>query len=196
MVCNRVIIINRGRLAALDTPINLAEGALESRTVQVDVEGRPAGVLQTLKGITGVAQAALVPQEGAMALNANGDGARMSAADANLPDGQYSYRVESHPGRDLRPDIASAIVGAGYRLLELRGLRLSLEDVFLQVVARGAETVDYEDEPYDGAGMDDRYAGDYGDYEEDEMEEEAMASAPSAPSARSTVRIKTKRVRR
>src|SRR5438477_12183190 len=46
MVCNRVIIINRGRLVALDTPIHLAEGAGALGTIQLEIGGRPADVLQ------------------------------------------------------------------------------------------------------------------------------------------------------
>src|SRR5215210_7721517 len=42
MVCNRVIIINRGRLVALDTPFNLAEGVAESHGVQIEVGGKPS----------------------------------------------------------------------------------------------------------------------------------------------------------
>src|SRR5438477_3902808 len=47
MVCNRVIIISRGRLAALDTPLHLAQGVAESSAVEAQVRGEPALVLNT-----------------------------------------------------------------------------------------------------------------------------------------------------
>src|SRR3954470_18928837 len=54
MVCDRVIIVNRGRLAALDTPLHLAQGATETSAVEVQVRGEPASVLNTLTSIPGV----------------------------------------------------------------------------------------------------------------------------------------------
>ena len=48
-------------------------------------------------------------------------------------DGVVGYEVESEPGQDLRRDIARAVVAAGWGLLELRPVRMSLEDIFLQL---------------------------------------------------------------
>jgi ABC-2 type transport system ATP-binding protein len=181
MVCNRVIIINRGRLVALDTPINLAEGVAESHEVVVEVGGKPSNVLQTLRGVPGVVSASL-------------DGTTVaSGGDAALPTGVYAYRVAGRPGSDLRAEIASATVGAGLQLLELRGVRLSLEDVFLRVIAREGEAEDEElDEDYDQP-YDDRtelYDDQVDEYaEEDEEEQEAVVPSRS-------VRVKAKRVRR
>jgi ABC-2 type transport system ATP-binding protein len=60
MVCNRVVIINRGRLVALDTPINLEQGVSERRGVQIEVSGRPSPVLGVLRGIPGIVSAAVL----------------------------------------------------------------------------------------------------------------------------------------
>jgi ABC-2 type transport system ATP-binding protein len=48
-------------------------------------------------------------------------------------DGVIGYEVECESGRDLRRDIARAVVAAGWGLLELRPIRASLEDIFLQL---------------------------------------------------------------
>lgn len=145
MVCNRVIIVSRGRLAALDTPLHLAQGASESSAVEVQVRGEPASVLNTLTSVPGVRSASQntdpVGHEGSVAA---------LAAEARLPEGAHVYRVESQPGNDLRPNIASAVIGAGFDLLELHGLVLSLEDVFLQIVTREAEQEEPVDEYGDG----------------------------------------------
>src|SRR3954469_13923805 len=65
MVGNRVVIINRGRLVALDTPIHLAEGSGESPTIQLEVGGAPADVLQGLRAVAGVRTAKLASMDGA-----------------------------------------------------------------------------------------------------------------------------------
>ena len=45
----------------------------------------------------------------------------------------HHLTVESDPGADVREALASAVVGAGFGLMELRPAHLSLEDIFLQL---------------------------------------------------------------
>ena len=47
--------------------------------------------------------------------------------------GRLAVTVESAPGEDVRSQIAAKIVGKGWPLYELRGVNLSLEDIFLQL---------------------------------------------------------------
>ncbi|HEY3885680.1 MAG TPA: ABC transporter ATP-binding protein [Vicinamibacterales bacterium] len=108
--CQRVVIINRGRVVAVDTPENLTAGlrGAETMYVQVDAPGADvAGALEKLAGVT-----------------------RVAAADARATG---SYEVESERGRDIRRDLAREIVTRGWGLLELRPMRMSLEEIFLQV---------------------------------------------------------------
>ena len=109
--CQRVVIINKGRVVAVDTPDNLTarlKGA-ETMYVQVDAEGADATpVLQSIPGVTRVAAA---------------DGKGTAA----------SYEVESVRGTDVRREIARTVVARGWGLLELRPMRMSLEEIFLQV---------------------------------------------------------------
>jgi gliding motility-associated transport system ATP-binding protein len=109
--CQRVIIINRGRVVAVDTPDNLTarlRGA-ETMFVQVDAPG----------------------QDVAAALGAIGGVTRVVAADGRGPAG--GYEVESDRGTDVRREIARTVVNRGWGLLELRPMRMSLEEIFLQV---------------------------------------------------------------
>jgi ABC-2 type transport system ATP-binding protein len=176
IVCNRVIIINRGRLVALDTPINLAEDVAESHEVQVEVGGKPSAVLQSIRSVRGVTQASLAVSQ---------DGAAPVGAPESLSSGIYSYQVISQPGTDVRSEVASALVRDGHQLRELRSLRLSLEDIFLRVIAREAETEDLEEQ------FDEDYAEEGDEYiEEEEYEEEPE------PEPVSTVRISRRRARR
>jgi ABC-2 type transport system ATP-binding protein len=109
--CQRVVIINNGRVVAVDTPDNLTSRVRGSETMYVQVDA-PTGVvpeaLQAIPGVTGV-----------------------SAADSGGAVGGYEVRSEA--GRDVRRELASAIVSRGWGLLELRPMRLSLEEVFLHL---------------------------------------------------------------
>ena len=109
--CQRVVIINKGRVVAVDTPDNLIarlRGA-ETLYVQVDAAGDDAAAaLGAIPGVTRVGPADQRPGSGA-------------------------FEVESERGRDVRRELAHAIVTRGWGLLELRPMRMSLEEVFLQV---------------------------------------------------------------
>ena len=109
--CQRVVIINKGRVVAVDTPENLTarlRGA-ETLYVQLDAGGVEAGEL--LARIPGVTRVASAEQRGTIA----------------------AYEVESDRGTDVRQELARTIVNHGWGLLELRPMRMSLEEVFLQV---------------------------------------------------------------
>jgi ABC-2 type transport system ATP-binding protein len=109
--CQRVVIINKGRVVAVDTPDNLTarlRGA-ETMYVHIDSEGADAApVLQAIPGVT-----------------------RVVASDGRGPVG--AYEVESGRGTDVRREIARTVVSRGWGLLELRPMRMSLEEIFLQV---------------------------------------------------------------
>ena len=109
--CQRVVIINKGKVVAVDTPDNLTRrlrGA-ESMYVQVDAAGVDAtSALQAVPGVT-----------------------RVAVSDHR--DGSTGYEVDSVRGEDVRRALARAVVTNGWGLLELRPLRMSLEEIFLQV---------------------------------------------------------------
>jgi len=48
------------------------------------------------------------------------------------------YEVDSEAGRDVRRELAAAIVGRGWGLLEMRPMRMSLEEIFLHVTTEEA----------------------------------------------------------
>ena len=109
--CQRVVIINKGRVVAVDTPDNLTarlKGA-ETMYVQVDTEG--ADALPVLTALPGVSRVATAEQRGTIT----------------------GFEVESNRGTDVRRELSRAIVTRGWGLLELRPMRMSLEEIFLQV---------------------------------------------------------------
>jgi ABC-2 type transport system ATP-binding protein len=107
--CQRVVIINRGRVVAVDTPDNLTARLKGAETMYVQLDAgvdEPGPTLASIPGVTRVTSA-----EGA------GGG----------------FEVESERGTDVRRELARAIVNRGWGLLELRPMRMSLEEIFLQV---------------------------------------------------------------
>jgi ABC-2 type transport system ATP-binding protein len=105
--CQRVVIISNGRVVAVDTPENLTArlGGTETMFVDIDALGAEAGpVLAAIPGVSRV--------------QAHAGG---------------GFEVESDRGVDVRRDIARTVVNRGWGLLELRRMRMSLEDVFLKV---------------------------------------------------------------
>jgi ABC-2 type transport system ATP-binding protein len=119
MTCQRVIIINRGRLVAVDTPENLTTKLQTSSRLLVRVEGPAADVVRALGGVSGVQT---VKEDGS-------------------PPGQVvTCVIESKKDRDVRKDVAAAVVRQNWGLLELRPVDLTLEDVFVRLVTEEKES--------------------------------------------------------
>ncbi|HEX9000421.1 MAG TPA: ABC transporter ATP-binding protein [Blastocatellia bacterium] len=110
--CDRVIIINKGKIAAIDTTENLTSQLKGGERVKIVVRGEADGLGAALEIVEGVKKVDVESLE-------HGGG--------------VSVVVESELGLDLRGKIASAVVGAGHELLELRAISLSLEEIFMQL---------------------------------------------------------------
>ena len=114
--CNRVVIINKGKVVAVDTPDNLTARLRGSETMFLQVHAPGADVVPALTGLAGVTRVKADPQ-------------------AN---GVVAVEVDSEQGRDVRRDLAAAVVHQGWGLLELRPMRMSLEDIFLSLTTEDA----------------------------------------------------------
>jgi len=112
VTCDRVVIINRGRIAAVDTPENLTAQMKGGERIRLEVKGDAAAVQSTIESIEGVNR---------VEVNAHHEGAPLEVI------------IESASGLDLRSAVASSVVGAGFELYELRSISLSLEDIFRQL---------------------------------------------------------------
>ena len=109
--CHRVIIIDRGKIVAVDTPQNLRSQIQGGARVLIEVEGPAADVLVAVKALPGVADARVVTQEAS----------------------KSSFHVDVEGGRDIRRDLARTVVQAGWGLLELQSENMSLEDIFIKL---------------------------------------------------------------
>lgn len=115
-MCEKVIIISKGKLVATDSVSNLTNRLRGAETVRVEVEGREGQidaeqVQQKLEQVAGVSRVML----------------------KTAADGRSQFEVESLQGQNIRADLARAVVEAGWNLNELHALNLSLEEVFLQL---------------------------------------------------------------
>jgi ABC-2 type transport system ATP-binding protein len=119
--CDRVIIINKGKIAAIDTPENLTTQLKGGERVRVIVRGEEDNLRGALEKIEGVSKVEFETIE-------HGSG--------------VSALVESQLGLDLRSNLAATVVGGGFDLLELRAVSLSLEDIFLQLTTEEIEKQD------------------------------------------------------
>jgi ABC-2 type transport system ATP-binding protein len=109
------VIINKGRVVAIDTPDNLTARLKGAETVFVQIDGGTADVASTLRLLPGITK---VEETG------------------ERRDGVAGFEVESERGRDVRREVARAVVEHGWGLLELRSARMSLEEVFLQLTTQ------------------------------------------------------------
>ena len=126
--CEQVIIINKGKLVATDSVHNLQNRARGVESVLVEVEGRDSAldipiVQQRLEQVSGVSRVVL----------------------KDTRSNRSTFEVESLKDRNIRGDLARAVVESGWNLTELRAAAMSLEEIFLQLT--GAEQTEATAEP-------------------------------------------------
>jgi len=121
MTCGRVVIINEGRISAVDTPENLIGKGRDLQRIRVELSGPRKEIVKTLEGLDGVV------------------GVRVDVAEEDS--GRITLDVESERGEGLCSDLASAVVGRGWDLHELRPVDVTLEDVFLKLTTSEEESV-------------------------------------------------------
>jgi ABC-2 type transport system ATP-binding protein len=114
-VCEKVIIINKGKVVKTDSVENLTHHMSGADAISVEVEtdgiAGQSDVQQRLERISGVSKVVF----------------------KQATDHRLSFEVESLPGQIARGEVARAVVNAGWNLMELRPLSYSLEEVFLQL---------------------------------------------------------------
>lgn len=109
-VCDRVVIINKGKVVAQGEPSRLRQQLQHGDHLYTQISGANEAtarkLLETIPGVESVDQ--------------YGEG----------------FTVRTRHGKDIRGDVAQKVVQAGYRLLEIRPVAMTLEDIFLDLVGR------------------------------------------------------------
>ena len=116
-LCDRVVILHRGRVLSADTPARLAARLRPASRVDVEAAAPADALAAALVTVPGVRRVDLVTQ-------------------AN---GHARCRVEIEPGRDARAELAARVIGSGWGLLALAPVEVSLEEAFLALVAAEGE---------------------------------------------------------
>ncbi|MDZ7723454.1 MAG: ATP-binding cassette domain-containing protein [candidate division KSB1 bacterium] len=121
MTCERVIIINRGRVVAEDTPQNLAKKHAGTTRLLLSLDAPADEVKETLGNLSGVERI-------------------MQAGDSET--GKPSFYVHSSAQVEIGPQVAKTVVEKGWPLYELKAEDVSLEDVFkrLTTTEEGGES--------------------------------------------------------
>jgi ABC-2 type transport system ATP-binding protein len=117
-VCERVVIINEGRMVAQDTPENLTNQLKGSERLFVEAEGPVPQIEEKIKSLPGITAVAF---------------------QGSSQEGRSGFIVESELERDIRRELAAAIVGSGWGLLEMRPVGMSLEEIFLHLTTTEEE---------------------------------------------------------
>lgn len=118
--CDRVLIINQGKIVAEGTPADLTKKLDNPSNLQLQIVGQPTAVLSWLQAFPNITQAELK----------NGkDAANSQTTDAIA----QSYVLTTAPGTDPRASLVKGLVAQGWDLLELNQQQASLEDVFRQL---------------------------------------------------------------
>ncbi len=111
-VCDRVLIINKGRIVVEDIFEHLQARISGAQRIALRVRSSDKGLAGLVTAVHGV---------------------------ASVSPAEDGVMIETHPGEDLCPAIARAVVNAGYDLLEIRPVGASLEEIFLQLTREEPE---------------------------------------------------------
>ena len=115
-VCDRIVIINDGKIVADDTAENLSHNLSKDRRLLVSVEGPEKEVAQLIKNINGVEDVTIM---------------------SNKATGVSDYAILTADGVDIRRDLFTRLAQREWILLSSKSLALSLEDIFINLTVRG-----------------------------------------------------------
>lgn len=124
-VCDKIVVINDGKIVANDTEENLSMKLTGENKLSAKIEGESEKVLRMIKGIKGVISAECISEH----------------------KGVGTYNIEASEKTDIRKELFTRIASHGWYLLELKTSELSLEDIFLRLtMGEDIDLTDNDDE--------------------------------------------------
>lgn len=111
-VCDKIIVINEGKVVANDTEEHLSQKLSGEHKLTAKIQGYKDKIVRAMQGIKGVEKV---------------------ICDASHKDGVNDIRIEAKEGVDIRRDVFETVVKNGWYMLELKTSELSLEDIFLKL---------------------------------------------------------------
>lgn len=118
MICERVIIINQGRVVAIDTPENLSAQLGKGGQISIIVDGSLEVIKSAIGKIRGIT----------------------AIRHTESQNSAHTFVIESQKDMDIRRHVAAAVVNAGFGLMEMKSIALSLEEVFVKLVTSENDT--------------------------------------------------------
>ena len=119
-ICEKVIIINKGKIVAVASPKELEEKVKNENTVTVTVEEKEKDIEEITKTIKGVKQIKLVKDN---------------------EDGTKEYIIVSEENIDIRKEIFEKYAKEDITIYELKKQEATLEDAFIKLIEGGEENV-------------------------------------------------------
>ena len=113
-VCERVVIINKGAIAAIDTPEGLSRKMAKTSRVQLSAEGPARDIIQRLRLIPGVRNAEVFQEK---------------------ENGITIFEIENEPELDVRKQIFFEMARNSWPIIEMKSMDPTLEEIFLQVTS-------------------------------------------------------------
>lgn len=120
-VCDRVIVINKGKIVADDTEENLSHNLSNDFRYIARIEGPEDEVTKILTSISGMKEVDSYGQK---------------------ENGVFEYSLEAEPGTDIRRELFNRLADRNYPLLGLKTTELTLEDIFLRLTSDGSNLTD------------------------------------------------------
>ena len=120
-VCDRVIVINKGKIVADDTEENLSHNLSNDFRYIARIEGPEDEVTKILTSISGMKEVDAYGQK---------------------ENGVFEYSLEAEPGTDIRRELFNRLADRNYPLLGLKTTELTLEDIFLRLTSDGSNITD------------------------------------------------------
>ncbi len=118
-VCDRIVIINKGKIVANEKTENISAAVEKSRRFNAKICGPQKDVLAMLRSMSGISYAEVLAER----------------------DGEaYTYMVESEFGVDIRKKLFYELATRNWALVGLEALGMSLEDIFISVVDQSENT--------------------------------------------------------
>jgi ABC-2 type transport system ATP-binding protein len=122
-VCDRIVIINKGKIVADELTENITRAVENTRRFQVKICGPQKEVLSMLRSKSGIVSAEVLSQR-------DGDA--------------YTYTIESEVGVDICKNLFYSLVEKNWPMIGMEALGMSLEDIFIAIVDQSSSKKKYE----------------------------------------------------
>ncbi len=120
-ICERVIILNQGKIVAIDTPENLEEKTKEKNVLLVTVEDKEDKMPNIKDKIKDIQELDMVKDN---------------------EDGTKQYKIISDPQKDVRKSLFEILPKEGITIFELKKAEITLEDAFIKLVDKTENKTD------------------------------------------------------